>query len=154
MKAYTEEVWIIPAQTKPLWTNGWSFHDTHIKGRRIYYRTKKDRFTSQRPLYIAFRADGKVTAIQRVDRVEHEAAPIDYVPQLRNVKGSWPSEPHTVWHLSEPVPLPRAIRTGDRNMRGRHVYCDVDILISSPTIKDAVDRMKQRRNTWAREQRN
>ena len=143
MKTYTEEVWIIPAQTRPLWNGGWSFYDTHMKG-RIYYRTKKDRYTNQKPLYIAFRAEGKVKHIQRVKRVEHEIKPIDCLPQLKNVKGSWPSQPHTIWHLSEPVPLPKAIPTGDPTMRARHVYCDIDILLSSSTIKDAVERMKER----------
>jgi len=143
MKTYTQEVWIIPAQTRPLWDGGWSFYDTHVKG-RIYYRTKKDRYTNQKPLYIALRTRGKVDSIQRVLRIEHETKPIERLPQLKNVKGSWPREPHTIWHLSSPVPLPRAIPTGDPTMRGRHVYCDMDILLSSSTVKEAAERMKER----------
>lgn len=143
MRTYTDEVWIVPAQTKPLWTGGWSFYDTHVKG-KIYYRTKKDRYTNRKPLYIALRAEGKVEFIQRVLTVEDEIKPVDRLPQLKKVKGSWPSESHTIWYLSEPVALPRAIPTGDPTMRARHVWCDIDILLSSSTIKEAAERMKER----------
>ena len=50
MNSYTEEVWIVPAQTKPLWEDGWSFYDTHVKG-RIYYRSKRNSYTN-RSLFI------------------------------------------------------------------------------------------------------
>ncbi len=29
MKCFTEEVWIVPAQSKPLWPGGWSFYPKH-----------------------------------------------------------------------------------------------------------------------------
>lgn len=141
MKSYTEEVWIVPASTKPLWEGGWSLYDTHVKG-KIYYRTTR---IKQRPLYIALRANGQVKALQRVLRVEYEAKLTDYVPEMKSIKPSWPSKPHTIWHLSEPTSLPKSIRTGDKFMRARHVYCDIDILLSSSTVKEAEERMKQRK---------
>ena len=143
-KSYTEEVWIVPAQTKALWEGGWSFYDTHTKG-KIYYRSKKDRYTNQKPLYIALRAQGKVEFIQRVLKIKHGVQLVDCLPILKNVKERWPSEePHTVWYLSEPVRLPKAIPTGDPSMRGRHLFCDMDILLSSSSVKEAAERMKRR----------
>lgn len=146
MKSYTDEVWIVPTNMKPLWKGGWSFYDTHVKG-KIYYRTKKDRYTDRKPLYIALRARGKVEFIQRVLEVEHEVRPIDCLPQFSNLNGEWPKEPHTIWHLSERTHLPHAIRTGDRFMRGRPVFCDLDILLSSSTVREVEERMQRRRKT-------
>lgn len=146
MKSYTTEVWIVPASMKPLWEGGWSFYDTHIKG-KIYYRTKKDRHTNQKPLYIALRTAGKVKTIQRVLIIEHEVPPIERLPLLNGTHASWGREPHTIWHLSEPTLLPQPIPTGDPLMRARHVFCDLDILISSSSIKEVEQRMKQRHST-------
>jgi len=145
MNSYTEEVWIVPAKKKPLWEDGWSFYDTHVKG-RIYYRSKRDGYTNQKPLYIALRAQGKVESIQRVLKIEHEVILVNVLPQMRNIKDGWPREvPHTVWYLSEPVYLPKILPTGDPSMRGRHLFCDMDILLSSVSIKEAAERMKKRR---------
>lgn len=142
MKAFTEEVWIVSASTKPLWPNGKSFYDTHAKGRiRIYYR--KD-CHNKRPLYMAFRVGGKVTHIQKVLSVKHEAQPVDLMSELKNVPENWPSIPHTVWVLGEPTPLPQAIPTDDKTMRARQFSCDLDILLSSASIREAVQKMKKR----------
>ena len=144
MKAYTDEVWVVPAGTQALWAGGWSFYDTHAKG-RIYYKGPKDRFKNRKPLYIALRAGGQVRTIQRVMKIEHEVKPIAYLPELRHVKHQWPNEPSTIWHLSEPTLLPKPIPTGDRWMRARHVVCDLDVLLSCTSIKNAEERMHQRR---------
>jgi hypothetical protein len=140
MKCFTEEVWIVSASQVPLWPNGLSHYDTHVKG-RIYYR--QDRHT-KRPLYLALRTQGRIEALQRVLRVEHEVQPVNCIPALKNVPHGWPSEPHTIWHLGEPVKLPNPIPTDDAAMRGRMVSCDLDILLSSSSIKQAVARMQKR----------
>jgi hypothetical protein len=143
MKCFTEEVWVVPVSTKPLWPGGWSFYDTHVK-RRIYYHDNP-RYAARRPLYIALRTGGQVAAIQRVLRVEHDALPITYAPEVAGVTAKWPKVPQTIWHLSEPVPLPKAIPTGDAKMRARHVSCDLDVLLSSATVKEAEGKMRLRR---------
>jgi hypothetical protein len=147
MRSFTEEVWIVSTNRKPLWAGGMSFYDTHFNG-RIYYRPS-DRPThhGKRPLYIAFRVDGKVTHIQKVLSVQHETSPVAFVPQLKKVAETWPTNPHTVWHLDEPTALPNPIPTGDSTMQARMFSCDFDILISSESIREAVQRMKSRRGT-------
>jgi hypothetical protein len=147
MRAFTEEVWIVSARTSPLWPGGLSYYDTHAKerpqGHRIYYRTDCH---GKRPLYMAFRNNGKVTHIQRVMGVVHEAMPLEYVPELRHISAKqWPTTPHTIWLLGPPTELSRPIPTGDNTMRARQFSCDLDILISSNSIREAVQKMKDRR---------
>jgi len=144
MRAFTEEVWIVSASTQPLWPNGMSYYDTHVNG-RIYYRTDCH---AKRPLYIAFRVGGKVTHIQKVLGVEHETRPADFVADLQGASLEWATQPHTIWKLGVPTPLPSAIPTDDKAMRGRQFSCDLDILISSASIREAVQRMKTR--DWKR----
>jgi hypothetical protein len=140
MRAFTDEVWIVPADTRPLWPGGISFYETHAK-ERIYFRTDCH---AKRPLYIALRAHGQVTHIQRVIGVEHEAQPEDFVPKLQ--QANWPKVPRTIWILDEPKPLPHPIPTGDPTMRARQFSCDIDILLSASSVKDAVTKMKHRRH--------
>jgi hypothetical protein len=142
MKCFTEEVWIVPVTTVPLWPGGWSFYDTHVRG-HIYYHDNP-RFFAKRPLYIALRTRGRVEAIQRVLRVEHDGSLIKYVPELANSTEEWVKIPQTIWHLAEPVLLPRPLATGDATMRARHVSCDLDILLSAATLRDAVAMMQRR----------
>jgi hypothetical protein len=145
MRAFTEEVWIVSGGTTPLWPNGMSFHDTHALG-GIYYCLSSH---AKRPLYLAFRVRGQVTHIQKVLSVHHEAKPVDFLPALKNVPADWPNLPHTVWKLSAPTPLPRPIPTGDNTMRARRFSCDLDILLASSTIRDAIAKMKARRQSRA-----
>jgi hypothetical protein len=140
MKAFTHEIWIVPISKEPLWPNGWSFLDTHLK-RKVYFTTS---YPQVRPLYIAFRVRGHVTALNRVMRIEHEVPLVDRVPELKN-KVEWAGEPFSIWHLDDPVPLPKPIPTGGRLWQ-RHVWCDVDVLLQSKTVKEVEDRMRARRN--------
>jgi hypothetical protein len=146
MRSFTHEVWIAPASIKPLWPGGMSFHDTHVK-HHIYYWDKLHRAT--RPLYIAFRCRGKVEGFQRVLRVEHDRPPIDYISTLKNVPDDWPSRPFTIWHLGDLVKFSKPIPTGDPKMWASHIYCDMDILLSSSTVKEAAERMKLRNKAKA-----
>jgi hypothetical protein len=143
MKAFTTEVWIVPAATEQLCSNGWSFLDTHLK-RKVYYRPDQQ---SMRPLYIAFRANGRIEELHRVIRIEHETPPIQYVKELASVK-DWPKSPHTIWHLDDPVKLPQPIPTGG-SLWQRRVACDMDVLLSSKTVKEIEDRMRDRRESLA-----
>jgi hypothetical protein len=143
MKCYTEEVWIVSANTQPLWPNGLSFYDTHVNVEQpIYYRTDSHK---KRPLYIALRYDRAVRHIQRVLAIEYETAPIRYVPALKELEEKWPSQPHTIWRLDRPVELSHSIRSGDRSIRSRKCSCDLDVLLSSKTVREIELRMKERR---------
>ena len=144
MRAYTNEVWIVAANTTPLWPSGLSFVDTHLQG-RIYYRTNRP---AVRPLYLALRFDGQVRAVQKVLGVEHDRCPIDSVPELRHVEDEWPHRPHTIWRLGEPVPLPRPIPTGDPKMQARMVSCDFVDLLTCQTVRE-IERKRATSSTVA-----
>ena len=141
MKAFTTEVWILPTSSEPLWPNGLSFIDTHLKC-KVYYDYRRG---SERPLYIAFQSGGRVDGLHRVLRIEHETPPIKYVPQLSNVADAWPkSSAHTIWHLDDPVKLPHPIRSGGKNVHRRAVKCDMDVLLSSKSVLEIETRMRER----------
>lgn len=141
MKAFTTEVWIVPTSSEPLWPGGWSFLDTHLNY-RIYY---DHRYQSVRPLYIGYQAGGKLDAIHRVLRIEHEVEPIKYAPKLSSVAKEWPKSPHTIWHLDGPVALPSPIRSGGSNVHRRRVSCDMDVLLTAESVLDIENRMRERR---------
>lgn len=150
MHSYTHQIWIVPCNDDPLWEGGLSFYDTHFE-RLIYYREPgKDSYTDRRPLYIALRVGGKVSTIQRVVGMQYDVPPVQLIPELESIqpgKGediAWPRRAHTIWHLSKPTPLPNPIRTGDPSMRSRHVVCDFDILLSSNSVKEIQEKMKER----------
>lgn len=98
----------------------------------------------ERPLYIAFRAGGVVKQVYRVNRIEQAIPIVDRVPQLKNVRETWPKEEHTIWHLSEPVKLPHEIRTGG-GMYNRRVRCDFDLLLTCKSVREIKDTMRTRR---------
>ena len=141
MKAFTTEVWIVPASTKRLSPDGCSLFDTHLL-RKVFWDARPQ---PVRPLYIAFRANAEVKEIHRVLSIEHDTPPIKYVPELKEMEetSKW-REPMTIWHLDEPVPLPNPIPTGP-GLFQRSVRCDMDILLSSRSVKEIEDKMKARR---------
>jgi len=137
MKAFTTEVWILPISTDPLWPNGMSFLEIHQK-HRIYF---DHRSHSVRPLYIGLRAKGKVDSLYRVLKIEHEKRVSDYVPGL---KTDWKDNPHTIWHLDEPVPLPKPLPTGG-SMWQRKTACDFDLLLRCKSVMEIETAMRKRR---------
>jgi hypothetical protein len=140
MKAFSTEVWILPISTEPLWPNGMSHWEIHRK-----YRVWWDyREHSVRPLYLAFRVDGKLDSIWRVNSIEHDTPIIDRVPEMRQIKDAWPKKPATIWHFDPAVSLTHTIRTGG-GMYNRRVRCDVDLLLSCETVQEIEAAMSKRR---------
>lgn len=139
MKAFTTEAWILPINTEPLWANGLSFWDIHQKY-RIYFDST---YPTVRPLYLAFRVNGILDSIYRVDRIEHSIAMIDRVPELANLPAEWPKLPHTIWHFGDQVKLANPLRTGG-GMYNRHVRCDLDLLLTCKTVSEIQVEMKKR----------
>ena len=140
MKAFTTEVWILAISTDALWPNGMSHWDIHQKY-RVWWDYKEH---SVRPLYIAFRVDGVLDSICRVSRVEHGVPILDLVPEMQNIKKSWPKTPATIWHFGPPVPLTRPLRTG-AGMYNRRVRCDLDLLLTCETVQEIEMEMGKRR---------
>lgn len=140
MKAFTTEVWVLAIDTKPLWRDGPSHWDIHTKHSIYWDQTHPN----VRPLYLAFRVNGKVDGIYRVNRIEHDVPIIDLVPELANVKKKWPKWPFTIWHFGPKVCLPNPLRTG-AGMYNRRVRCDLDVLLSCETVLEVEQAMNERR---------
>jgi hypothetical protein len=140
MKAFSTEVWLLAISTELLWPNGMSHWDIHQKY-RLWWDYKEH---SVRPLYLAFRVDGKLDSIWRVNGIEHDVPMIDRVPEMKNIKSDWPKKPATIWHFDPPVKLAHPIRTG-AGMYNRRVRCDLDLLLSCETVSEIEAAMSKRR---------
>lgn len=141
MKAFTNEVWILAISTEPLWPNGMSHWDIHQKY-RVWWDYKEH---TVRPLYLAFRVDGNLDSVWRVNRIEHGVPIKAVVPEMKKINNDWPNDPCTVWHLEPPVRLPEPIRTGG-GMYNRRVRCDFDLLLTCKTVLEIEQAMKERRD--------
>ena len=69
-----------------------SFWDIHQKYMLYFDRTHP----TVRPLYLGFRVHGKVDAIYRVNRIDHDIPIINEVPEMVNLKAEWPTLPYTI----------------------------------------------------------
>jgi hypothetical protein len=140
MKAFSTEVWILAISTEPLWPNGMSHWDIHQKY-KVWWDYKEH---SVRPLYLAFRVDGKLDSICRVNAIEHDVPIVERVPEMRSIKSAWPKKPSTIWHFDPPVKLAHPLRTGG-GMYNRRVRCDLDLLLSCETVQEIEVAMGKRR---------
>ncbi len=137
MKAFTTEVWVVPASDKPNLGNGLSYLGIH-REHRIYFDGRQ---RTIRPLYIGFRAKGMLESLHRVLRIEHETPVSTYVHGLST---EWMNNPLTIWHLDEPFLLAAPLPTG-ANMATRRTHCDLDLLFRCKTEREVELAMKERR---------
>lgn len=139
MRSFTTEVWILPVNTEPHWKNGLSFWDMH-RDYGIYF-SPTDR--SVRPLYIGFRVHGEMASLYRVEKIEPKRRVIELIPKLKDSPDRWPRKELTVWHLGKPVQLDKPLRSG-AGMFNRRVRCDLDLVLSSETVKEVEEKMGKR----------
>ncbi len=140
MKSFSTEAWILAASTEPLWENGLSHWDIHQQYKLWWDYTE----IHVRPLYLAFRAAGKLDRIWRVKQIEHDVLVGDFVPPLKKHGPLLATKPATIWHLDPSVPLQRTLKTGP-GMYNRRVRCDLDLLLSCGTVQEIEETMRSRR---------
>lgn len=138
MKAFTTEVWILSASTKPIWPGGMSHWDIHQKY-RLWWAYNEH---AVRPLYIAFRVGGVLDSIYRVSQVEHSIPIRDRVPEMRRVE--WSKEPATIWHFGPPARLAKQLTTG-AGMYNRRTRCDLELLLTCSSVHEIEIEMGKRR---------
>lgn len=144
MKAFTTEVWILAINTKPLWKGGKSHWDIHEEY-RVWWDYKEP---SVRPLYLAFRFDGKLEYVARVNRIEHGRPITDVAPEMKLTKAPIHKAPATIWHFDAPIKLPKPLTTGP-GMYNRRTRCDFDLLLTCSTVQEIEATMSERRNQLA-----
>lgn len=140
MKAFSTEVWVVPASTTPLWDGGPSLWDLHQKY-RLYFDHKQ---TTVRPLYLAFRVDGRVDSLHRVTHTEYSVPIIDLIPEFEHVDAEWTTLPNTVWHFGPAVPLARPLSSGGK-LFTRRVRADLDLLLTCESVRDLEVEMGRRK---------
>ena len=138
MKSFEEEVWVVPLSTAPLWQEGLSRYHIPLR-HQIYFHPAKR--TRRKAIYFAPRAFGRVAHVQRILKIEYNKEPKQYIPELSRF--SWSSQPYTIFHLGEPVKLPKPVRSG--KIWDRLVYCDFDLLVNAQTIDEAHKQTMARR---------
>ena len=107
MKSFEEEVWVVPVSTRPLWQEGLSFYDIPLRHKIYFHPVKRSR---RKAIYFARRAFGRVVHVQRILKIEYNKEPRQYIPELSTFP--WSSQPYTIFHLGEPVKLPKPVKSG------------------------------------------
>jgi hypothetical protein len=137
---FEAEVWVVPLGRQPV-ARGSSvtLADVPAKFGKYIFPT---RFNPRRTLYIGFRYDGKLQSIHRIlERVDGVQNYSEIIPQLDAPIG----EPCTAFDLGDPLPLKDHPPSGP--LRNTHVYCDLDLLLTSRNVQDAARRTRERRDT-------
>jgi hypothetical protein len=138
---FEDEVWIVPLGKHGICEdNPYPLVDVPRSHHKYVFPT---RFNPRKTLFIAFRYDGKLQAVHRIVREQGG------VTNYNQVIPALDCNPHvecTAYHLGPPIPLGRQPRTGPGIPRNTKTYCDLDLLLTSETVSDAVRLTKERRS--------
>jgi hypothetical protein len=94
------------------------------------------------PNYIGFRFDGHLQQIRHVDHYEVITRPHDYIPEVIP-EADWSDEPHFLYTLGPPIEPAQPVPNGKIWPNAR-LWCALDLLLTSETIRDAVDQTRER----------
>lgn len=94
------------------------------------------------PNYMAFRYDGRLQAIHHVDDYAISGDMSEFFPGVPTT--GWP--PHYVLTLGPPIRPSQEVRNGPSIKRNARRWIDIDLLLTSPTITDALNATRERRS--------
>jgi len=92
-------------------------------------------FPSELPNYIAFRFDGKLQSIHHIEKSENFIDPSLHFPIPTQ---TW--EQRILFHLGPPFKPDHEVRTGNKIFRATRVWVNLDDLLTSQTISEALDK--------------
>lgn len=110
--------------------------------RRYFFPVGRGGWPKIPPNYMAFRYDGRLQAIHHVDGYEIVTDIGEPFPGVPAAEG----DPHYLLTLGPPIRPPTEIRNGPSIMRAMRTWIDIDLLLTSPTITDALKATRQRRS--------
>lgn len=93
------------------------------------------------PNYLGFRYYGRLQSIRHVDAYVIDTNPARHLA----VAPSQEWDPHFFFSLGPPIRPNHEVPTGRRIQRSARVWVDIDLLVTAPTISDALELTKQRR---------
>ena len=110
--------------------------------RRYFFPVGRGGWPKIPPNYMAFRYDGRLQSIHHVDGYEIVTDIGKPFPRVPPAEG----DPHYLLTLGPPIRPPTEIRNGPSIMRAMRTWIDIDLLLTSPTITDALKATRARRS--------
>jgi hypothetical protein len=137
----SNKVWVVPLQVNG-W-DGWPSDLTpvsEVERHRLYHYPSEGSYPRVVPNYIAFRYGGRLQSIHHVDGYEIVNSPYPNVPGAPRI--AW-DLPHFLLRLGAPIKPAHTVASGGVFGSARHT-ADLDLLLTSASVKEAVDLTKQR----------
>ena len=138
----SNRVWVV-ALTRRSWKD-WPADLTpvaEVEQHRLYHYPSEGSYVKVVPNYIGFRYDGRLQSVHHVDGYELVDSPHGHVPGAPALDWDFP---HFLLRLGPPVRPDHPVRTGGLYGSARH-WADLDLLLTSATVREAVDATKTRR---------
>jgi hypothetical protein len=129
-------VYVAALGQEPLDWSDLTFKDTVVE-RGYYYHPvggKRGGWPHTPPNYVGFRFDGRLQQIRHIDGYEVITRPHDYIPEIIP-EADWSAEPHFLYTLGPVIEPQQPTRTG-KIFRNQRVWCALDLLLTSETIRD------------------
>jgi hypothetical protein len=123
---------------------GWQYDFVEIvtKLGKYFFPASGKNWPKVPPNYIAFRYGGLLQSIHHIDDYAVVTHMADHLPVP---PPEW--DPHFLVTLGPPIKPPQRVPTGPRIHRSGHAWVDIDLLLTAPTISDALTLTEQRRRT-------
>jgi hypothetical protein len=140
----SNKVWVVPLQVNS-W-DGWPSDLTpvsEVERHRLYHYPSEGSYPRIVPNYIAFRYGGRLQSIHHVDGYEIVNSPYPNVPGAPRIE--W-ALPHFLLRLGPSIKPAHTVASGGVFGSARHT-ADLDLLLTSASVKEAVDLTKQRQST-------
>ncbi len=137
-------VYVVALGQDPLDWSSITFKETVVERDHYYHPVggKRGGWPRTPPNYLGFRFDGRLQQIRHVEHYEVITRPHDYIPEIIP-EADWTSEPHFLYSLGPVIEPPRPVRTGNV-FRSQRVWCALDLLLTSDTIREARDKTQAR----------
>lgn len=142
----SNRVYVVSLGLKP-WP-GWSADfppiDVVTRHNLYFFPASGKNYPKVPPNYIAFRYGfpSRLQSIHHVDDSEIIENPHGHVPGAPDVP--W-GEPHFFLKLGRPIRPDHVVRIGPRVLRSSRVWADIDLLLTSDTITEALEKTLSRR---------
>lgn len=120
--------------------SAWGLNFKEVALKRLAYFDPVSKYRGGLPNYIAFRYDGRLQSIHHVEAAEI----FDDPKRVFSDAQSYKIEPHYLFRLGPPMKPEHEVKNGPSIRQANRVWCMLDLLLTSPTITDALKETKRR----------
>jgi hypothetical protein len=139
---HSNSVYVVSLTTKESWEVPGLTNAEIVEQRRLYWYPAGDTggWPKTPPNYVGFRYRGKLQSIHYIE---------DYIISsnlAEDVEGAVETDDRLrfVFSLGPPITPAHEVRTGSRIFRSMRVWVDIDLLLTEPTISDALEKTRAR----------